>query len=180
MWPWDTATLVILGIILLRLALLVVNCHSKHFMIHVGVYCKVSIVSRNNISTGMLIFCAGESCYSGHGRGYGGSISVTESGEECQVWTSDTLHQHLLALDSYPELAGDHNYCRNPGERGERPWCFTTNRQVRWEYCDVPQCGKDCKIPSTRRFPRNELSNLIPRRISRVYVAAVPKTGIDG
>ena len=36
---------------------------------------------------------------------------------------------------------GDHNYCRNPGEKGERPWCFTINRSIRWEYCDVPHCG---------------------------------------
>ena len=36
---------------------------------------------------------------------------------------------------------GDHNYCRNPGEKGERPWCFTINRTIRWEYCDVPHCG---------------------------------------
>ena len=34
---------------------------------------------------------------------------------------------------------GDHNYCRNPdGEPAV--WCYTTDPQKRWEYCDVPKC----------------------------------------
>lgn len=33
------------------------------------------------------------------------------------------------------------NYCRNPD--GEpRPWCFTTDPNKRWEFCDIPRCGK--------------------------------------
>ena len=38
------------------------------------------------------------------------------------------------------------NYCRNPDvfEPGG-PWCYTTNPRIRWEYCDIPMCGKTSK-----------------------------------
>ena len=36
------------------------------------------------------------------------------------------------------------NYCRNPiiGFKAG-PWCYTVDRNVRWESCDVPVCGKE-------------------------------------
>lgn len=38
------------------------------------------------------------------------------------------------------------NYCRNPD--GEpRPWCFTTDPNKRWEYCDIPRCSKFGSYP---------------------------------
>ena len=39
------------------------------------------------------------------------------------------------------------NYCRNPVDdegnpiRSRGPWCFTTDNEVEWEYCNVPTCG---------------------------------------
>jgi len=36
---------------------------------------------------------------------------------------------------------GDHNYCRNPDD-GEKAWCYTTDPQAEWEYCNVPTCNK--------------------------------------
>lgn len=33
------------------------------------------------------------------------------------------------------------NYCRNPGDEiWSMPWCFTTDMDTRWEYCDVSVC----------------------------------------
>lgn len=81
-----------------------------------------------------------ESCYHGLGRGYEGNISITESGLTCQAWSEQYPHQHLLTTQLYPELNGSQNYCRNPGAKGERPWCFTTNETKRWEYCAIPKC----------------------------------------
>ena len=40
------------------------------------------------------------------------------------------------------ELEAGYVYCRNPGGLGERPWCFLTDTHQRWEYCDIPKCGK--------------------------------------
>lgn len=84
----------------------------------------------------------GPSCYSGHGRGYNGTINVTRGGLPCQRWDINYPHQHLLGYEDYPEIDGGHNYCRNPGERGDRPWCFTTDPEHRWDYCNIPECCK--------------------------------------
>ncbi|XP_078695288.1 C-type lectin lectoxin-Lio1-like [Branchiostoma floridae x Branchiostoma belcheri] len=32
------------------------------------------------------------------------------------------------------------NYCRNP-DGVERPWCYTLDSSVRWQYCPVKPCG---------------------------------------
>jgi len=34
------------------------------------------------------------------------------------------------------------NYCRNPDAmlRTEGPWCFTTEADLVWDYCNVPFC----------------------------------------
>ena len=93
-----------------------------------------------------MYICVGyflDNCFFGRGRGYSGNISTTKSNKTCQRWSEQAPHQFILPSSQYPELAGDHNYCRNPGSRApDGPWCFTTDPDTRWEYCDVPQCGK--------------------------------------
>ena len=33
------------------------------------------------------------------------------------------------------------NYCRNPtSKKGDLPWCYTTDPDQKWDYCDVPMC----------------------------------------
>ena len=49
-------------------------------------------------------------------------------------------HPHSMTPVLRPYL-NKHSYCRNPDGRGESPWCYTTNPEVRWEYCDIPACG---------------------------------------
>ena len=54
------------------------------------------------------------------------------------MWSS----QQEFPVTDYPELVG-HNYCRNPGNSEDRPWCFTEyDDQLHRELCDVPQCGR--------------------------------------
>ena len=80
-------------------------------------------------------------CYTEEDLGiyYNGTLNVTESGRCCQKWDSDTPHSHPLISLHRPYLDG-HNYCRNPEGRGKRPWCYTTDPHVRWEYCNVSLC----------------------------------------
>ena len=67
------------------------------------------------------------------GHNYRGKQNVTESGRTCQMWSSQTPHSHT---DN-----GEGNYCRNPDGKA-KPWCYTTDPDVRFEMCDIPLCGK--------------------------------------
>ena len=88
-----------------------------------------------------ILFPGTGECYSGRGRGYDGTANTTMDGRDCQRWVSGEPHQFILPPSQYVELEGGHNYCRNPGARGQMPWCFTTDNDTRWEYCSVEQCG---------------------------------------
>ncbi|KAI5615090.1 plasminogen precursor [Silurus asotus] len=81
-------------------------------------------------------------CVTGDGSSYRGNIAVTVSGKTCQSWSSQLPHKHSRTPDNYPCKDLDNNYCRNPdNERG--PWCYTTDSETRWEYCNVPTCGAE-------------------------------------
>ena len=63
---------------------------------------------------------------------YAGSMSVTQSGRTCKSWS---------AAGQAWEGVGDHNHCRNPsGAGGRGVWCYTTDTEKPWEYCNVPIC----------------------------------------
>ncbi|CAH1244272.1 ROR1 [Branchiostoma lanceolatum] len=80
------------------------------------------------------------SCYEGKGSGYRGTVAVTKSGIPCQAWNREAPHVHFLRASQFPELAGGHNYCRNPGNEMDAPFCFTTDESTRAEECDIPKC----------------------------------------
>lgn len=85
------------------------------------------------------------SCLKGKGENYGGKVAVTISGHTCQRWSEQTPHKHNRTPENFPCKNLDENYCRNPdGEK--RPWCYTNNPEVRWEYCQIPSCDAS---PST-------------------------------
>lgn len=56
------------------------------------------------------------------------------------VYTLRLLHCFVLCI-RFPDKGLDDNYCRNPDGR-HRPWCFTTDPNTPWEYCDIKVCGK--------------------------------------
>ncbi|XP_062576666.1 hepatocyte growth factor-like protein [Saccostrea cucullata] len=66
------------------------------------------------------------------GADYWGTKNVTVNGRTCQRWDSQSPHSHTFPNN--PE-----NFCRNP-DNVQRPWCYTTDSSIRWEYCDIPVC----------------------------------------
>ncbi|XP_073730080.1 muscle, skeletal receptor tyrosine-protein kinase isoform X2 [Misgurnus anguillicaudatus] len=81
-------------------------------------------------------------CYNDRGRFYQGTHNVTVSANPCQRWDLQDPYHPRLSVDVIPELRNAENFCRNPGGKRDRPWCYTTNPNVRWEYCLVPKCGE--------------------------------------
>ena len=85
-----------------------------------------------------------DDCMTGKGEFYGGCVSVTESGRTCTSWTSPPASSWAKRnfIDGSVEVAG--HKCRNPEGRKDRPFCYTTDPEKEWEYCDIPHCPKDC------------------------------------
>ena len=72
-------------------------------------------------------------------------MSKTKSGKTCQNWTSQIPHNNNKTPSNYPTAGlGDHNYCRNPNNETQGPWCYTTNSSVQWEYCCVGPPRSSC------------------------------------
>ena len=80
-------------------------------------------------------------CYNGNGADYVGDVSTATYTDgngkthdvECQKWKDNSPHEH-----NYPG-AGPHNFCRNP-DNESRPWCYTTDKNRRWAFCNVKKC----------------------------------------
>ena len=72
------------------------------------------------------------------GLEYLGTLSVTTSGVTCQAWATNTPHT-VNHQPADAEAAGS-NYCRNADRVSDTPWCYTTDPNLTWEYCDVPLC----------------------------------------
>merc|ERR1711957_644091 len=68
---------------------------------------------------------------------YRGAISVTATGKTCQFWSSQTPHAQATETAFPDKGVGDHNHCRNP-DNGDETWCYTTDLETEWEYCQVP------------------------------------------
>ena len=45
----------------------------------------------------------------------------------------------FVTANRYPFSDLTSNYCRNPSD-DIRPWCFTTDSGIKWEYCGIPKC----------------------------------------
>ena len=84
--------------------------------------------------------------YTPHGTAYMGTRSHTNTYKACQRWDSQFPHAHGYYTDEdFPDLTMTEaeNYCRNPDDQETGgPWCYTMDPTVRWEYCDIPFCGK--------------------------------------
>ena len=79
------------------------------------------------------------------GLEYMGKTDYTKSGRKCQRWDSNTPHSHSNnAGEKFPDksVSEASNYCRNPDNHPEGPWCYTMDKAVRWEICPIESCRK--------------------------------------
>lgn len=111
---------------------------------------------------------------------YRGDIAVTKNGRECQRWDSQTPHTHSRTRSRYPDAGLVENYCRNPdGEHGGA-WCYTTDPDVRWEYCDVDVCElSSAASPSDAEIIQAESAKWSNARVKSGWVGYTGRGYID-
>lgn len=84
------------------------------------------------------VMLSDDECYWENGSGYLGKVKVAANGMPCTEW-SKQMH---VRVSEYPELAGRHSYCRNPGGIREQPWCVVEkNGKTDKLICDIPKCA---------------------------------------
>ncbi|XP_065585755.1 plasminogen-like [Cyrtonyx montezumae] len=127
-----------------------------------------------------------EECYQGEGLNYRGTTSITVSGRKCQAWNSKSPHDHGKTPEKFPNADLRENYCRNP-DGDSRPWCFTTDPSVPWEYCNLKRCDDHTEEATPNDPPATVAQNVgltIPPTTSdcingngKDYRGTVAKTG---
>ena len=83
-----------------------------------------------------------DDCYRDSGSLYYGTANYTREGLACQPWAAQEPHPHLRSPQIYPILEDSANYCRNAGGEESAPWCYTMDKNTRWQLCEVPPCGE--------------------------------------
>ncbi|MCQ7614244.1 trypsin-like serine protease, partial [Salmonella enterica] len=106
-------------------------------------------------------------CMEGHcakdlGVFYRGTVNVTRSGIECQLWRSRYPHKPDINSTTHPGADLQENFCRNPDASIEGPWCYTTDPMVRREECSVPICGQGHTTVSMTPRTRGSKGKLSP------------------
>ncbi|KAM3857280.1 prothrombin [Diretmus argenteus] len=111
--------------------------------------CKGNVLLRTQDKINLVRECIDGHCVAGSGLNYQGNVNITESGKECQYWKSNFPHPIIREYNaSEPDSVLKENFCRNPDNRPEGPWCFTRDPTVQKETCNVPKCGEDF-VPTT-------------------------------
>ncbi|XP_066452939.1 hepatocyte growth factor-like protein isoform X2 [Eleutherodactylus coqui] len=77
-------------------------------------------------------------CIVGDGTSYRGMVSTTQHGKTCQHWRLKFPHDHRYSPTVQNGL--DENYCRNPDSDARGPWCYTTDKNTRYQKCGIKKC----------------------------------------
>ena len=65
---------------------------------------------------------------------YNGNISVTVEGILCQPWEGNT--PDFLTYINLNDVQAAKNFCRDPNGNLDGAWCYTTDPDKRWDYCN--------------------------------------------
>jgi len=76
------------------------------------------------------------------GKEYEGLKDFSQSGRTCMNWLEEKPSKKY---DPSIKGIGNHHYCRNPKGEKDRPWCYTVDPKVEWEFCEVPECPEKAK-----------------------------------
>uniref|UniRef100_A0A8C5GTW9 Plasminogen n=1 Tax=Gouania willdenowi TaxID=441366 RepID=A0A8C5GTW9_GOUWI len=108
-------------------------------------------------------------CKVGNGVSYRGPTAITVLGVTCQAWSAQSPHQHnSFTPQTHPTKGLDNNACRNPDGDVNGPWCYTTDRNKKWDYCQIPDCaGLNCGVPVTK--PRRCFGRIVGGCISKPH-----------
>uniref|UniRef100_A0A9J8AZV4 Macrophage stimulating 1 n=1 Tax=Cyprinus carpio carpio TaxID=630221 RepID=A0A9J8AZV4_CYPCA len=101
-------------------------------------------------------------CIVGKGEDYRGKVSTTKSGRTCQQWWSKFPHDHRRTPSAANGL--ELNYCRNPDSDPNGPWCYTTDPDMRYESCDIPQCKNEVCITCNGEDYRGQVDHTVSGR----------------
>ena len=95
------------------------------------------------------------------GTEYRGKIAETNSGIPCQAWNAQSRHSHqgYNTPEHNPDADLENNYCRNPDNSANGPWCYTMSPSVRWEYCPVPFCQGRSTLVVLSTWSKQECSH---------------------
>lgn len=91
---------------------------------------------------------------------YRGTIDKTRFGKKCQNWTIEEPHKHnftptkLGEKEAEKQGIADHNYCRDPHSDRFGAWCYTTDEEVKWDYCSC----REASVTSTTSIPSTTTS----------------------
>ncbi|XP_071377456.1 plasminogen activator, urokinase a isoform X1 [Centroberyx affinis] len=95
-----------------------------------------------------------ETCLSGDGSSYRGSVSVSTRGRRCLYWHR---FEHMGG-QAAAEGLGPHNYCRNP-DQSLMPWCrVRRGKRILRELCDIPKCPISTVKPPVTTVVDTELT----------------------
>ncbi|KAA8582862.1 hypothetical protein FQN60_015408 [Etheostoma spectabile] len=108
-------------------------------------------------------------CKTGNGDTYRGPTSITILGVTCQAWSAQSPHQHnSFTPQTHPTKGLEGNSCRNPDGDVNGPWCYTTDRNKKWDYCQIPDCaGMKCGTPAVK--PRRCFGRIVGGCVSKAH-----------
>ena len=82
-----------------------------------------------------------------------------KKGLTCQNWSQNQPHQPNFRMMEWLYSQGDdlnHNFCRIADPSDPRPWCYTTDPNVKFDYCD-------CSVNQTIHRPWPPTPNPRPK-----------------